>query len=487
MIINSQVLEESLYPEGFTITFFNTKHFSGFPFKLETINFLVGPNGSGKSSFLKYLKIANELFYKLTETYGAAGDELWRTEYIIHNENVGFLFSDSGNSIIIRYEGRLTPKIIEIELRKEKKPRLAPNNDILVNVGVIYLNRVNYEFDNGIQLQVILGMKKSLVMPKKTERFKPIYIGRIKKREKWSKIKGLKQPYYTNPYDPISEKLGNGVMEFLNSLSRTLQTNDPDTFELLGSGYIPIQIQDISSLWKKKSNENGESDRLKEVPFFELHELMYGDPHSVNIINAQHFEREDVVFEGGKGFNHIKRLDGSAIYKERLVELLSDFFPIKDIIIDRLRSKSYSIDIVTASRGRKELGQLPSGFQRLFWLFLELEMLYHGEDWIAISEPETSLHPAFQSRFIRAIKRFSDNQGMGDRSFIFLETHSEYIIREAQLIRKELGEDAPNPFKVYYFDEKMEPKELRMRADGRFLDEFGPGFFDEAVNQALSL
>jgi predicted ATPase len=105
-----------------------------------------------------------------------------------------------------------------------------------------------------------------------------------------------------------------------------------------------------------------------------------------------------------------------------------------------------------------------------------------------IEEPEANLHPALQSRLAEL---FYDAFSNYDIRFI-IETHSEYILRKSQLLVKEHYSKAnPEevPFYVYYFEKEEGKKPYRMnyRQDGVFQENFGPGFFDIASQQALAL
>ncbi len=100
---------------------------------------------------------------------------------------------------------------------------------------------------------------------------------------------------------------------------------------------------------------------------------------------------------------------------------------------------------------------------------------------LLIEEPETNLHPKFQSLlaelFADAYEKF--------RIRFVIETHSEYLIRKIQTIVKENGSN--ELFKIYYFDTEKGPYEMRLSDSGKFLDEFGTGFFDEARNLAFDI
>ena len=76
-----------------------------------------------------------------------------------------------------------------------------------------------------------------------------------------------------------------------------------------------------------------------------------------------------------------------------------------------------------------------------------------------------------------------------------VETHSEYLIRQSQVIVHEMkcknqdDLDSKNPFKVYYFQDNEEQPcyEMLYRPSGRFGNKFGPGFYDEADGQIFKI
>lgn len=106
------------------------------------------------------------------------------------------------------------------------------------------------------------------------------------------------------------------------------------------------------------------------------------------------------------------------------------------------------------------------------------------ENLIILEEPEMHLHPKFQSRladmFLEAYEKYNIH--------FIVETHSEYLIRKTQVIVSEAhyANDQElkdgNPFMVYYLPDKGKPYEMEYRTDGKFSNEFGAGFFDEASN-----
>ena len=97
---------------------------------------------------------------------------------------------------------------------------------------------------------------------------------------------------------------------------------------------------------------------------------------------------------------------------------------------------------------------------------------------IIIEEPELNLHPAYQSLLADL---FFEVHSEYKINFI-IETHSEYLIRKTQLIVKDKELEASsneNPFCVLYFGSDLKQWKMSYREDGKFIEEFGTGFFDE--------
>jgi len=106
-----------------------------------------------------------------------------------------------------------------------------------------------------------------------------------------------------------------------------------------------------------------------------------------------------------------------------------------------------------------------------------------------IEEPETGLHPAFQSKMAEMLvdiqKTFHVN--------LIVETHSEYLIRKLQFLT---ATDKLNPGDavIYYFnnpkkipDGEEQIKKITIKKDGGLTDNFGPGFIDEGTNLKFEL
>jgi len=103
---------------------------------------------------------------------------------------------------------------------------------------------------------------------------------------------------------------------------------------------------------------------------------------------------------------------------------------------------------------------------------------------VALEEPESHLHPKYQSLLADMLLEAYNEYNI----HFIIETHSEYLIRKAQVrVAKLNSDDKFNPFKVYYVPRDEKPYEMEFQDDGRFKNEFGKGFFDEATNLAFEI
>lgn len=141
--------------------------------------------------------------------------------------------------------------------------------------------------------------------------------------------------------------------------------------------------------------------------------------------------------------------------------------------------------------GGIDLADKGMGSIQIVILLLRLATLirrYKGQQLtILLEEPEQNLHPAMQSKLADLV--YEINKKFGLRFII--ETHSEYLIRKTQVIVYEINQsiDRTNvPFKCYYLpNDGTTPYDMQYRTDGKFSNEFRPGFFDEAANLAFKI
>lgn len=118
-----------------------------------------------------------------------------------------------------------------------------------------------------------------------------------------------------------------------------------------------------------------------------------------------------------------------------------------------------------------------------------LEFIFRRNELVLLEEPETNLHPNFQSKLadflLDASKRFNIQ--------FIIETHSEYLIRRLQYLVA-TKETYPKDIALYYFNDpenipqgEEQVKKIEFLENGKLSDHFGMGFFDEANNLAIDL
>lgn len=116
-------------------------------------------------------------------------------------------------------------------------------------------------------------------------------------------------------------------------------------------------------------------------------------------------------------------------------------------------------------------------------------ILYEKPLTIVLEEPEVHLHPKFQSIIADILL---DAYTTFNFHFI-VETHSEYLIRKTQVLVAQMGFEnnvesvEKSPFITYYIPETSKPYSLGYRKDGKFMESFGSGFYDEASKLAFNL
>ena len=104
-------------------------------------------------------------------------------------------------------------------------------------------------------------------------------------------------------------------------------------------------------------------------------------------------------------------------------------------------------------------------------------MAVHEGQSLILEEPETNLHPNYQSKLADLIV---DGFKTNHNQFI-IETHSEYLVRKFQYLVATGNVDC-EAIQIYYFSdhENVKPEEIKIRKDGTLKGDFGNGFFDHA-------
>lgn len=181
---------------------------------------------------------------------------------------------------------------------------------------------------------------------------------------------------------------------------------------------------------------------------------------------------------------------------------LKEFNIGTDLLIDNYEGTSKAVFIIKNDR-KVNILDLGHGTNQLLPILMkivdvavlngkEIEAMPNMKEYAAatiiIEEPESNLHPKMQSKladlFIDAMYKFNIK--------FILETHSEYLIRKIQYwtARKMIK---PEVTGIYYFSDPEDTtaeeqiKKITIAEDGSLSNDFGQGFFDEAINLKLDI
>lgn len=149
------------------------------------------------------------------------------------------------------------------------------------------------------------------------------------------------------------------------------------------------------------------------------------------------------------------------------------------------------INVLLIKNGKEvNIADYGHGISQLVPIILKFasDFKYENKTYL-IEEPETNLHPAYQSKLADMFVELTNEK---NTSFV-IETHSEYLIRKLQyLVAK--GKLDPSDIKIYYFyhpDDiptgQSQITKININENGVLSDDFGKGFFDEADNISIDI
>ena len=166
-----------------------------------------------------------------------------------------------------------------------------------------------------------------------------------------------------------------------------------------------------------------------------------------------------------------------------------------DFKIENHYGEAYSVSIKEHENElASSMSELGMGAIQMMTLLLHLSSImrkYNGnrnKPLIIFEEPEQNMHPDWQSHLADI---FEEVRSKGFR--IMVETHSEYMIRKSQVqvakmpFADQADLDDNCPIATYYFPTDGEPYKMEYRTDGKFMNGFGNGFYDEAANLAFDI
>lgn len=515
-----------------SISFKNFRRFADFPeFKFGDITILVGGNNAGKSTLVKALLLlvdnlksvnvskdfnSARLFSEMLPfRFDANGlHELKIGTYlraITHgNEKERTSFSFTINDFDISFELESVTKGTENSRKEELNTPFARMSKISVFdkfEQIIYTNDYDkatmsisflpMDGDDTEELEILRLGVKSMRQQLKNE-LDPLERNDIKQEiAKYSKIIKLQE-------SQLRPKRKAQKFEFVTSDARNLlngtETNSAisqfiENFFLMFNA-LPDEVSKDKSFKKYVTAHSAAIKRsaARLDDYISNLNFAYIKAHSISqrsqyLIDDRNDDMAQAIHTLAKCNIH----PGSKT--DRFIKNWMEEFKIgKSYSFATIDGESYTFKIVTIDGNKENLSDMGMGTNQLMMLLIRLATILHEKKdsesiTIIIEEPEQNLHPAIQSKLAKLFYKLATKNNC---KFV-IETHSEYLIRNTQVIVSGMGQPSEeklekvNPFKVYYFPEKDVPYEMIYRNDGCFSNEFGSGFFDEASNLAFKL
>ena len=518
-----------------TIGFSNFRRFINFPeMDLGDITILVGGNNSGKSTLVKAMLLMRDFLKSRIESIDNSKNIFksfdphfsFDTEHV----NVGefyraFCRQSPRKEDTISFTMRIDGFRFIVKIRGERKPGIIPE------VSLIAVSdedrKISFTFDfTKNQMTARFGLTKTDI----DHDYQDIILSIRQLRNDLSHSKDLDEISTLKvKIEMLERKLDFRILR--NSVAESMEeviTVDMSSFigDNVGKLLIPELVRgfanysEVGTLGDKRSNAFKEqegkknflrgksaviktiSDELEKVLNNQVIEYIYA--HSVyqdsvysKCANSSDYTKRTIhefynarISRGDEEFAFIEKW-----LKEFKIGNSFEVIPYKgdnySIVIFDNENPEITSNTRKGYPGGIDLADKGMGSIQLVVLLLRLSTLirkYKGQQLtILLEEPEQNLHPAIQSKLAELL--FSINSTYGVHFVV--ETHSEYLIRNTQVIVAKLNESVVKveiPFKVIYLPDNGEaPYDMQYRPDGKFLKEFGKGFFDEAAKLAFKI
>lgn len=505
-----------------SIGFKNFRRFDNFPsLELGEITLMVGGNNSGKSTLVKSILLT--LDYLRTQQ----GDKMYFDKNTLNDVNIvtfGRARCNYTDSREIIFDCILGKFAITIVTKGEDDDTFANVLLLIINdieeKSILEINyqtkTISFELDRTsvgelpqkqeIDIQEVIKKEIELLknnLEKTTDWNQKMRIqsdinkqeDRLKKSAGYRKT-NFSQSGKTKVEYPINDRIGaelNGDLfeEFINDFITTnrnlISLAQGKQEKISDSTLVDMKFLDLNS-----SRLITFSSDLKAV----LHKnrFMYLAAHSTKqtalfIIR----DKENMISVAIHEFHQLK-LEESSEERSFVLDWMKEFEIGTNFDIKVQASEAYTFMIESEGKwihlGDKGMGSIQA--MTLLFQLATIIRKYKGQTEgciVLIEEPELNMHPKLQSKLADLFSYINKTYGI---RFI-VETHSEYLIRRTQVIvanvnyKDQKDVDGNNGFSVYYFPKKEVPYSMGYTQNGRFIEKFEDGFFDEAGKWHLEI
>ena len=225
---------------------------------------------------------------------------------------------------------------------------------------------------------------------------------------------------------------------------------------------------------------------------FDIEKIAAHEVHQNILYNTS--DRNDKIAEAISKFHRFNILEEEEEY-EFVKDWMEEFKIGVNFYIEDIDGEAFKVNIKEKNGHVRPLADKGIGNIQLMILLLRMasyiRQYQYGNPIFIIEEPEMNLHPNLQSKLAELF--YYLNQEYNFRFII--ETHSEYLVRKTQVIVAEKSKKSESPinnikcpFTVYYIPNNgKEPYSMEYQKNGKFINLFGEGFYDETRTLSMKL
>ena len=441
------------------------------------ITALVGGNNSGKTSIIKGALLMHDFIQTKIGKDGICAPEFKFNSEHVNTGNFESSFCNDGDGNTMTFEYGLEDFVIKVavqrveEVNKDSEVSSIEINDTVNNV------KFNIDFDDKCHVFVLFGLsEEEKAIKEKIE--EGINASRMRGYNAYKKHNNI-----GNESKDIADFTKNNVSPEDHVKSKFFNVTLDENAAFHSGEYLLVEL--ISAIANKSKIEEKTpllmriADRLDQA--IDKDVVDYICTPSLSLSRNEDNDTTNVILDFYEA--HISENDEEFLFLQKWLEEFEIGTSIK-VCPNLLNNNDVIVYEGTSDHG-VDLADMGKGSMRMAILLMRLATLIHdhkGDNVCVIIEyPEMYLYPALQSKLADIL--FDLYKQFGFHSIV--ETHSEYLIRESQVIVANANKylrGYESPFMVYYLPDNGElPYLMNYRSDGLFSNEFGEGFYNASI------
>lgn len=297
----------------------------------------------------------------------------------------------------------------------------------------------------------------------------------------------------------------NGICRYMeNVFAYMVSLEKKSKLDILINEQVGNQ-QELIDLFKSRLNIRIDGLNIIQKSAIDLEQLLYVP--TTNILNIRTYDINHSVYYDRKDNNdfmantihrylNVSNPNAPEKMKEFVLYWMEEFKIGIDFNPKSIGGEYYSLSVTLSNGKEVSLCDMGTGINKIMIMLLNLAIVKYGwsngnNGLLVIEEPEQNLHPKYQSKLADLL--YSVVKDSYSHIIIVVETHSEYLVRKSQVLvsRMKFGSNQEtednSPFRTYYFKDNGETYSMGYRFDGKFIEDFGEGFYDESSTLLLQI